>query len=352
MKILGKMQRRATIWILRAFKTLLMEGIEAIARIIPIKFHLQKLAGRSQLRPLLLLPNHIIRSFMDDPSNLSKKPIPHSINSPTNQQRNITKDHLIDLNNKAYGIFSSFLPLHPEFVPGSRITDNFLNCFSFNLANKKEKYKIHFQELDEMVLHLSFSPSMALVITDTSIKNDIAISISHVHSANQPIIKTVHHAAFVTSTKAELFAIRCGINQACIKENMLKIIIVTDSIYAIKIFNSKSHPYQSHIIAILSELHHFFNTKQDNSIEFWECPSHLKWMFHHDINKDSKSFNPTPFFPYKISWDYCKKISDDIINQWKMSFQALDGKGRHFLDLVDDNLNTIEPVYTKGGPWL
>ena len=113
------MQRRATIWILRAFKTLLMKGIEAIARIIPIKFHLQKLAGRSQLRPLLLLPNHIIRSFMDDPSNLSKKPIPHSINSPTNQQRNITKDHLIDLNNKAYGIFSSFLPLHPEFVPGS-----------------------------------------------------------------------------------------------------------------------------------------------------------------------------------------------------------------------------------------
>ena len=203
-----------------------------------------------------------------------------------------------------------------------------------------------------MVLHLSFSPSMALVITDTSIKNDIAISISHVHSANQPIIKTVHHAAFVTSTKAELFAIRCGINQACIKENMLKIIIVTDSIYAIKIFNSKSHPYQSHIIAILSELHRFFNTKQDNSIEFWECPSHLKWRFHHDINKDSKSFNPTPFFPYKISWDYCKKISDDIINQWKMIFQALDGKGRHFLDLVDDNLNTIEPVYTKGGPWL
>ena len=35
-----------------------------------------------------------------------------------------------------------------------------------------------------------------------------------------------------------------------------------------------------------------------------------------------------------------------------MMFQASDGKGRQFLDLVDDNLNIIEPTYTKGGPWL
>ena len=35
-----------------------------------------------------------------------------------------------------------------------------------------------------------------------------------------------------------------------------------------------------------------------------------------------------------------------------MTFQALDGKGRQFLDLVDDNLNIFEPAYTKGGLWL
>jgi len=151
-----------------------------------------------------------------------------------------------------------------------------------------------------------------------------------------------------------LFAIRCGINQACIKENMSKIIVVTDSIHATKkIFDSKSHLFQSHTTAILSELRHFFNTNQDNSIEFWECPSRLKWRFHQDIDKDSKSFNSTPSFPCKISWDYCKKIdSDDIINQWKMMFQASDEKGKQFLDLVDNNLNIIEPVYTKGRSWL
>ena len=33
-----------------------------------------------------------------------------------------------------------------------------------------------------------------------------------------------------------------------------------------------------------------------------------------------------------------------------MTFQASDGKGNQFLDLMDDNLETIEPSYTKGSP--
>ena len=35
-----------------------------------------------------------------------------------------------------------------------------------------------------------------------------------------------------------------------------------------------------------------------------------------------------------------------------MTFQALNGKRKHFLDLLDNNFDTIEPTYTKGGPWL
>ena len=101
---------------------------------------------------------------------------------------------------------------------------------------------------------------------------------------------------------------------------------------------------------ILSELQSFFTSNPDNSIEFWECPSHLRWRFHH---KDSKSFKPIPMLPRKISWDYCKKSdSNDIIKQWKMTFQALDGKGNHFLDLLDDDFNIVKPSYSKGGPWL
>ena len=205
-----------------------------------------------------------------------------------------------------------------------------------------------------MVLRNSFFPHSALVITDVSIKKDIATSISHIHSVNWPLIKTVHYASFVTSTEVELFAIRCGINQACSIDNVSKIIIIMDSIHAAKkIFDSKTHSFQIHTTAILCELQKFFCSNLNNSIKFWECPSSLKWRFHHDVDKDSKSFMITPIYPCKISWDFCKKSnSDDIINLWKMTFQASEGKGKQFLNLLDDDLNNIEPSYTKGGLWL
>ena len=176
-------------------------------------------------------------------------------------------------------------------------------------------------------------------------------SISHVHIANWPLTKTVHHAAFVTSMEVELFAIRCSINQACSNEAISKIIVITSRCE--NFFDSSSHPFQCHSAAILNKLQSFFISNLDNSIEFWECPSCLKWRLYHNVDKDSKSFLPIPIFPCKISWDFCKKSdSDDIIKQWKMTFQASDGKGNQFLELLDNDFNTIELSYTKGGPWL
>jgi len=205
-----------------------------------------------------------------------------------------------------------------------------------------------------MVLRYSSDPHAAIVITDASIKNDIATSISHIHLANHPLTKTVHHASFVTSTEAELFAIRCGISQACSISNVSKIVVVTDSIYvAKKIFNYSSHPFQIHLAAILSKLWSFFSSNNSNSIEFWECLSKLRWRFHYDVDRDAKSFSVTPSYPTKLSWDFCKKSDCDELNKlWKMTFQASDGKGNHFLDLLDNDLNVIEPSYVRGGPWL
>ena len=80
MKILGKMQRRAAIWVLGTFKTSPSEGLEAIAGLIPIKSHLQKLAGRSQLHSATLSPNYLLRTFMDDHSDTHAKLSSYSIN--------------------------------------------------------------------------------------------------------------------------------------------------------------------------------------------------------------------------------------------------------------------------------
>ena len=47
---------------------------------------------------------------------------------------------------------------------------------------------------------------------DASVKNNITTSIAYIHIYNKPITKTLYHTLNVTSTEAELFAIRCGIN--------------------------------------------------------------------------------------------------------------------------------------------
>jgi len=128
-----------------------------------------------------------------------------------------------------------------------------------------------------MVLESSSFSLIAIIASDMSIKNNVATSIMHIYTYNKPLTKTIHHTVLVTSTKAELFAIRCSINQATNSNDITKIIVVTDSIHATrKIFDPSVHPYQVQSAAILSELCNFFNCHKGNTIEFWECPSCLK----------------------------------------------------------------------------
>ena len=256
--------------------------------------------------------------------------------------------------NRSNECFSSFVPLDSEFSSGLRVIDNFSDHISFNVCDKEKDNKSYTHQLDEMVLESSSSPSVAIIASNVSIKNNVITSITHIHTYNKPLTKMIHHAVLITSMEAELFTIRYGINQAMNFNNIAKIIVVTNSIHvARKIFNPSVHPYQIQSAAILSELHNFFNCHEDNTIEFWECLSNLKWCFYDKVDKETKTFNLTPLYLCKSSWEFSKKSeSNDILNTWKMMFQASESKGNQFLDLLDDNDNIIEPSYVKGRPWL
>ena len=156
------------------------------------------------------------------------------------------------------------------------------------------------------------------------------------------------------SYEAELFVIRCSINQATHLSNTNWIIVIMDSIHAAKkIFNSSLHPYQIHSSAISCELRDSFEQNSNNSIEFWDCPSSCKWSLHNIVDKETKKLDLTPIFPCKSSWDFSRKNEcNNILNSWKMHFQALDDKGQHFLELLDDDSKPIEPLISKGGTWL
>jgi len=164
------MQRRVAIWILGVFKTSLTEGIEALAGLIPIKLHITKLRGRSQLRAMSLSPNHIIRSLMDSPFSSDKHHHPSSLRCFTEQQKTKIKGHLINANNRSYDVVSSLSFLYSEFSPGLRIIDTFSNQFFLNLSNKEKNDKNRLHQLDSMVIESSST-------TSTTICNDLKLEL-------------------------------------------------------------------------------------------------------------------------------------------------------------------------------
>ena len=167
--------------------------------LIPINLHLQKLGGRSQLHASKLPPSHLIHLLIDLQLNSNSCLNAVALDSLTNRQHSLVKGYLVDLTNRINECFLSFNLLDLEFSPGLRVIDNFLDCIFLNVFNKEKDNKLCVQLLNKMILKSSSSSS-------------VAISIVHIHTHNKPLIKTIHHAVNVTSTEAELFTIRCGIN--------------------------------------------------------------------------------------------------------------------------------------------
>ena len=84
----------------------------------------------------------------------------------------------------------------------------------------------------------------------------------------------IHYVVNVITTKAELFIIRCGINQVTNLQGIRKIIVIMNSIhFARKNFDYTSYSFQVHMASISYELGRFFNTNISNTIEFWEYSS-------------------------------------------------------------------------------
>jgi len=189
------------------------------------------------------------------------------------------KGSIIDMYNRFNKIFPAFDPYNKEFSPSSWIIDIFPSQFSFHSFNKHSENNLisRLHQLDDLTIASSSDPSYALVVTDTSIKNNVATSIAHIHVYNKPVIKTLHHAVNVITTEAELFTIRCGINQATSIPGISKIVVIIGLLHATqRIFDSSLYLFQIHSVSISNELRRFFLQNLNNSIKFWECPSRCK----------------------------------------------------------------------------
>jgi len=119
---------------------------------------------------------------------------------------------------------------------------------------------------------------------------------AHIHCQDKQVIKIIHHVINITTTEAELFVIRCGINQATNLQDISKIIIITDSIHSAKVFKYLLHSYQIHTAAISYELRRFFNSNTNNIIKFWKSLSHCNWFLHKAVDNETKKHHLTPTF--------------------------------------------------------
>ena len=82
-----------------------------------------------------------------------------------------------------------------------------------------------------------------IIVTNISIKNT-TILIAYIYSHSKWMKKTIHQAVNVTTTEAELFAIRCWINQVILTSYTTYLVVITDDIYSMQyIFNLSIHPF-------------------------------------------------------------------------------------------------------------
>jgi len=126
------------------------------------------------------------------------------------------------MDNRYNKIFFFFSPFNCKFSLGNRLIDVFPNHFLFHTLNRKNNHDIksHLQYLDNITIQALSNSLLIVVVMNVGIKNQIATLISHIHSYDKPVIKTIHHVVNITPTKAKLFVIRCSINQAIYLSNV------------------------------------------------------------------------------------------------------------------------------------
>ena len=193
-----------------------------------------------------LSKQHTLNLLIDDHHSKKAKSHHLSMSKIIDKQWYKIKSSIIDSNNWLNKIFSAFDKLHKELSSSFRLVDNFSNHYSFHTVNWKntEVKNAHLHFLDKIFDDFLSNPDTVLVISDVCVKNKVATLISYIHQSRNIIAKTIYYAIDVTSTKAELFSIKCGINQAIQVSNAENIIVITNTIHTTRqIFDSFSYPY-------------------------------------------------------------------------------------------------------------
>ena len=153
LKKLRNIQRKAAIWILGVFCTSLPLSIEAVAGLISIYIHLQKLSRRFQLRMHMLLQNNIVKSFLESRHMNDSNIYQLLLERITPRQWLLLKEPIVDANNGLNRVFSSFDLFSSEFSSGDKLINVFSSCFFFYSMNRRNEENIKCIFVNSMKLY-------------------------------------------------------------------------------------------------------------------------------------------------------------------------------------------------------
>jgi len=121
------------------------------------------------------------------------------------------KSSIINTNNCLNKVFPF---LNKELSLGFHLVDTFSDCFYFYSVNQKDADAIisHQNKLDSIYGDSLINLDTVLIISDTSVKNNMATLILYIYRGQEIITKSIHHTINITFSETELFGIKCSIN--------------------------------------------------------------------------------------------------------------------------------------------
>jgi len=152
-----------------------------------------------------MLPNnYILRSLLEARTSLNSDLYHSFLNFLFSCQRVKIRNTVVNINNRFNEVFSAFNSLNREFSLGLRIINSFTNHFSFHSFKKSsgEFLKSYLLLLNDLMISSLLNFFYALIVTDTSIKNNIATSITYIYICNKDVIKTIYYVVNVLFIEA------------------------------------------------------------------------------------------------------------------------------------------------------
>ena len=341
-KNLDRAQSSAARWILGAFKTSPVGGMEVLAGLPPMKLHLQKLFERSVVRIRTLPSQHPLKAnlpmvWTTDGDTNSK---PRALMAIPRHSRG-NKSSPVNIIHRTVDICTEvFRPLDEECCPGHRVLDKFPNRIKFILDHPKK---------GEGLVYLNWLAQREQLIKEYMARNDTATAFSDgsftrvngvrsgaavaVYKGNNNIFERSIACGKSTSFDAEMVGLTMAFSKATNIPNVNTIAFFVDNESAAKaILNPTStSPAQGCSIGACRNARRWLEHDHTRTIEIFWCPSHEGIAGNERVDVLAKEAAEGDQ-PNSISYAYAKHKAMHVMKQdWQKNTAVSKYLGHNFL---------------------